>query len=557
MEKMSDNRQLLAQYAENGSESAFRELVDRYVDLVHSAATRLVNGDTHLAQDVTQTVFIDLARMARTISRDAMLGGWLHRHTCFVASKVMRGERRRQHRERQAVEMNQIEDHSSVNLRELTPILDQAINDLGAEDRKAILLRYFEQRDFRSVGEALASNEDAARKRVTRALEKLHTLLSRRGVALSAAALGTALGTQAVCAAPAGMAAGMATTALASAATSSAIGVTLLNVMSMTKVKLAVAGALVLTATVPYAVQHSKQDRLRQENESLRQQVWEIDQLRAENDRLAKLAPRGANTPPPANEQFRELLKLRGEVGRLRMENAMVTAAIADPKGPSALMTANPEMLKAIRAQQKASMGAIYEDFLTRLPREQADKLVDLLVDHVTANIEHITTVLREKKSGAERDSLFAAQELVLHEKVQALVGPEALAQFQEYTRNLASGATAQVFQAEMTGENTADQAKQLFQVMQEERQRALQSAGLSEDFQIIPSLNPSNIASEDEAEKNLKLLDSIYERVTERAASFLNPEEVQKFSQFRTNAINSHRVMLMMNRKIMSPQPK
>ena len=84
-----------------GEEAAFRELVSRYVDLVYSAAIRLVNGDAHLAEDVTQTVFADLARMARSLSRGVMLGGWLHRHTCFVAGKTMRSERRRLARERQ------------------------------------------------------------------------------------------------------------------------------------------------------------------------------------------------------------------------------------------------------------------------------------------------------------------------------------------------------------------------------------------------------------------------------------------------------------------------
>src|SRR5688572_32224725 len=127
-----------------------------------------------------------------------MLGGWLHRHTCFVASKTMRGERRRQMRERQAVEMNSIEDHSAAHFASLAPVLDDAINQLGADDRQAIVLRFFEQRDFRSVGEALSSNEEAARKRVHRALDKLHVLLKRRGVTCPAAVLGTALGVHAV-----------------------------------------------------------------------------------------------------------------------------------------------------------------------------------------------------------------------------------------------------------------------------------------------------------------------------------------------------------------------
>src|SRR5438093_9750622 len=96
---MTDSQKLLAEYVQSGSEAAFRELVTRYVDLVYSTALRLVEGDTHRGEDVAQTVFVDLARMARTLSNDVTLGGWLHRHTCFVAANTMRGGRRRQSRE--------------------------------------------------------------------------------------------------------------------------------------------------------------------------------------------------------------------------------------------------------------------------------------------------------------------------------------------------------------------------------------------------------------------------------------------------------------------------
>src|ERR1017187_2069012 len=112
---MTDSQRLIGEYVKGGSEAAFREVVARYLDLVHSAALRLVGGDAHLAEDVSQTVFADLARKARMLSTDVMLGGWLHQHTCFVAAKTMRGERRRQSRERQAVEMNALEEHSDRN----------------------------------------------------------------------------------------------------------------------------------------------------------------------------------------------------------------------------------------------------------------------------------------------------------------------------------------------------------------------------------------------------------------------------------------------------------
>ena len=195
---MTDSQTLLADYVQSGSDTAFRELVTRYVDLVYSTALRLVDGNQHQAEDVAQTVFVDLARSARTLSGEVKLGGWLHRHTCFVAVNSMRGERRRQSRERQAVEMNALRDNSEVNFSLVGPILDEAINELGEADRTAILLRFFERQDFRSVGAAIGSNEDATRMRVARALEKLKELLMRHGVTTSVGALSVALSAHAV-----------------------------------------------------------------------------------------------------------------------------------------------------------------------------------------------------------------------------------------------------------------------------------------------------------------------------------------------------------------------
>ena len=113
---------MLADYVANGSEDAFRELVARYVDLVYSTALRLVNGDTHRAEDVTQMVFADLARLAGTISIDVMLGGWLHRRTFHVATTVIRGERRRLDRERQACEMNALQNDPENGFEQIAPI---------------------------------------------------------------------------------------------------------------------------------------------------------------------------------------------------------------------------------------------------------------------------------------------------------------------------------------------------------------------------------------------------------------------------------------------------
>ena len=328
---MTDSQQLLAEYAKNGSESAFRELVSRYLNLVYSTALRLVSGDRHLAEDVAQTVFIGLANRGRTLSTEVMLGGWLHQHTYHVATKAVRAERRRQSREREAVEMNTRQDDSGASLRQVAPILDEAITQLGSLDRTAILLRFFEQRDFRSVGEALGSNEDAARMRVNRALEKLHGLLKHRGVTLSVAALGTILTAEAATAAPAGLAVTISSAALAGATASTGTTLTLLKLMTMTKLQAVIIGTLVVAGVATtMVVQH--QAKLREENQSLRQQ---LAKLKADNEGLSSqlaqpkvaLAPRvegpaatNSAVVPLTFQQVLEFLTSHDELPREQIE---------------------------------------------------------------------------------------------------------------------------------------------------------------------------------------------------------------------------------------------
>src|SRR6266496_1139385 len=154
---MDDEAQLLRRYAEDGSESAFSEIVSRHIDLVYSAALRQVAGDTHLAQDVTQMVFADLARKARSLPQRTMLTGWLYQATRYAAAKVVRTERRRTNREREAVAMHQPSTGTEPNWDQLSPVLDEAMGRLAAKDRDAVLLRYFERKDLRAVGHALGT----------------------------------------------------------------------------------------------------------------------------------------------------------------------------------------------------------------------------------------------------------------------------------------------------------------------------------------------------------------------------------------------------------------
>ncbi|MDB6111120.1 MAG: polymerase, sigma-24 subunit, subfamily [Pedosphaera sp.] len=347
---MTDSQQLLADYVNDGSETAFREVVGCYFDLVYSTAVRLVGGDTHLAQDVAQTVFVDLAQLAKHLSTEVRLGGWLHRHTCFVAAKTLRGERRRQSRERQALDMNPPPDHSEAHLANVAPILDEAINHLGAADRTAVLLRFYERLDFRSVGQALGTNEAAAQKRVSRALEKLHVLLKHRGVTFSAAALGTALAGKAVMAAPAGLAVSVSGAALASLAAGTGTTLTLLQFMAVTKLKAGIVTAIIAASLMtPLLVHRLAQADLRQQDGALRRNADRMAQVTADNQRLAGLLAR-ANTPAPlADTQLRELLKLRNEVGRLKRDVHEITSGVpAVPPSQVDQLTA----MKALYATQ-------------------------------------------------------------------------------------------------------------------------------------------------------------------------------------------------------------
>jgi RNA polymerase sigma factor (sigma-70 family) len=282
---MTENQQLLADYVETGSEAAFRELVLRYTNLVYSVAIRVTCGNSQLAEDIGQTVFSDLSRKARSLSREVMLGGWLHRHTCFVAATVMRGERRRKHRENHAVQMSATQDQGEDYLARVAPILDEAINQLDAEDRTAVLLRFFEERNLRSVGEVIGTSENAARMRVARALEKLETLLKQRGVTISASALATVLAGNAVSAAPVGLALSFSTTALIAA--NSGTGITLggLKLIAMTNLKLGtICAFLVAGLATDLLIRHRSQLEFQRENQSLLQR---IAQLQSENENLS------------------------------------------------------------------------------------------------------------------------------------------------------------------------------------------------------------------------------------------------------------------------------
>ena len=184
---------LLQDYIAHRSEKAFGELVQRHLGMVYGTALRKLR-EPHAAQDVTQAVFILLARKAGSLSSGVVLGGWLYRTTCLLSLKLLRDEQRRKAREKESLMMPSNDSQEAQLWEQIAPHLDDALAQLSEPDRNSIILRFIEQRSFREISEGLRINEEAAKKRVSRALEKLRAAIATRGVAATSAALTASIG---------------------------------------------------------------------------------------------------------------------------------------------------------------------------------------------------------------------------------------------------------------------------------------------------------------------------------------------------------------------------
>jgi RNA polymerase sigma factor (sigma-70 family) len=306
---LPDDAELLRRYADDRAEDAFATLVRRHLTLVYSVALRQVGGDAHLAQDVAQRVFTDLARKARALSSHAVLGGWLYRATHFAATDAVRAERRRRAREQEAhiMEETAIDPTASADWDKVRPVLDAAISELREADRDAVVLRFFEARSFAEIGAVLRLKEDAARMRVERALEKLREGLARRGLKSTAAALGLALANQTGASVPVG---------LAATVTGAAVATRVFWLTRIAKLQIGLAAGVVVLGLGVFTAQRRMNEGLHAEIAAFRQRSDAIAKVRAENDTLARVA---AEVEMLRGDDA-EFARLRDEAAALREE---------------------------------------------------------------------------------------------------------------------------------------------------------------------------------------------------------------------------------------------
>jgi len=296
-----DDLELLREYGLRKSEQAFATLVSRHANLVYSAALRQVRNPS-LAEEVMQAVFILLARKASSIRTGTILPGWLYATTWFTASRALRDEQLRQRREREAaLEAMTHEDEDESIWEQIAPLLDEAIMSLGETDRNALLLRFFEQQQFKQVGQALGMTEDAAKKRVMRALERLRKCFAKRRIAMSSIALPGLLAAKTVAAAPAASVSAVAGGALKGTALSAptlALVKGTIKLMAWTKMKTSlICGATLLLATGTATVVVTNERQRAQHFEAL----WRAataDRNRALYAEEMRRAAAAWNTPP-------------------------------------------------------------------------------------------------------------------------------------------------------------------------------------------------------------------------------------------------------------------
>jgi RNA polymerase sigma factor (sigma-70 family) len=353
--------ELLRAYAAGRSETAFAELVHRHVDFTYSAARRMVR-DPHLAEDVTQAVFVALAVKAGQLTDRGHLSGWLHRTARNIAAQTVRAIERRRAREQEAAIMTELlSPESESSWQAIAPQLDAALDELGEADRDALVLRYFYKQSAEEMGRGLGISAEAAQKRVNRAMDRLRELFSKCQITIGASGLIGLISVNAVQSAPVGLAAAITSASFAGTALSNSTLIAATKAILMTTTQKIIVGVvLAASVAVPMLVQSHEQAKLSALDETFKAQTAQLAELKAKQEQLAQLTDGTASNAVLTPEQFTELLRLRGQAGGLQrlvreLSRQQVAIAAGGSNVPVALAQVYAERARQLKQWLEAN----------------------------------------------------------------------------------------------------------------------------------------------------------------------------------------------------------
>ncbi len=546
--------QLVLEYAENGSERAFAEIVSRYTNLVYSCAARQVRS-RDVAAEITQNVFLGLARgvpaLSQKLLENASLAGWLCRTTRNLALNFRRDEFRRQTRERQAMEILQPASETPTDWEQLGPVLDEVMSELSEPDYDALVMRYYEGRDLRAVGLALGVSDDTAQKRVTRALDKLREILSRRGITASAGALAALLTTQAVQSAPAGLVATISAAialqgaALTTTAATTAATVTAIKTVAMTTLQKTLITAALVTTIGAGLLQTRRvtqvREEMQQQQATFHQQVAE---LQTENTRLAGLVAQNRDEKSLSQAQMNDLLRLRAQSAQTKtslQELAKLKAAAGQNENVSMMTNAMAQGLAMVQkfAQKAAFVKLARMKEKLALDDQQTLVISNLMVKQIADQSQRTFDAMSGKQP--RELHLAAAQALMNDENdIKAVLTPGQLAAYPEFSQSeavLAAGSSAKGEVSRLTTEMGLSQEQQdklyavIYQLNLAETSASLQSK--VESAQALTSYNTADFLNSMVEKKKRAMANKL-----SAVKDILTPEQLATYQQAQSEEI-------------------
>jgi RNA polymerase sigma factor (sigma-70 family) len=544
--KMSDtDLQLLARYTRQHAEGAFTELVRRHLDLVFSAALRQVRSP-QLAEEVAQSAFTDLARQAHRLAPDTILTAWLYQVTRRTAIDVVRREARRQVREQVACELNAM-NTPAADWTHIEPLLDEAMHALDETDRAAVLLRYFENKSLREVGQTLGTNEDAARKRVSRAVERLRQFFAKRGMTIGASGLVVAISANAVQAAPAGLAVTISAAAILGG-TAFVTTATATKTIAMTALQKTIITATIVAALGTGIYEARQASIMRSQVQALQQQqaplTEQLSQVKTDNERLSNQVAQAKDSQALSQAQLNDLLKLRAKSTLAQKDSR----ELAKLKSTLARQTGKvPDFI--YNSMSAGANGAIQKDALARLSRMK--QMLNLTDDQeraigsiLTNNIQRQSELAVGLVTGNATPEQVQAQARAKSDQeaqVKALLTPEQLTAYSEYQQaekttaadaSATSSASAIAHKFSLPKDQQEQLRALLYEMELKEPAGGLNQQAIAEASQsdkLAEVFNMSFALQNVQLEKKMKILEA-----------FLSPEQMTTYRQEQTDQINN-----------------